>query len=305
MANRINFISVQSSHVIPASGYHPPYVRTGFESVIAQRMNLPFAYCAREDGKVLKVTDKGVIVEYKSGEKVGLEIGRYFGRSEGSIFPFDIEANVSENQSVKKGDPIVYNTAFFEKDHWNPKQLVMKHSLTAKTVLWETKQTHEDASSISKSLSQKLGTQVTYVRNFVTTFEQNIHHVVKPGQVLGPQDILMSIEDEITSGLGSFGEGSLETLKGLAKQSPRCNFHGTLDRIEVFYHGDKDQMSPSLRKLADFSDSYISEQAKATNKPKFTGEVSDDYRVDGTPLGLNKAEIRFYITVNMNMGVAD
>lgn len=303
--NRINFISVQSSHTIPAKGYHPPYVRTGFESVIAQRVNPQFAYCAKEDGKVLKINDKGIIVEYKNGKKEGVELGRVFGKSEGSMFPFHIVADMKEGETFKKGEAIAYNTAYFQHDMWNPGHLVLKNSLVAKIALMETKQTHEDASSISKRLSEKLGTGNSYVRSFTIDFEQNLHNVLKVGTSVKPQDFLMSIEDIITSNLGSFGDAAIETLKGLAKQSPRVNYSGTVDRIEVFYHGDKDQMSPSLRKLADYSDAALAEQAKATGKPKYTGQVTDDYRVEGTPLAINRAEIRFYITVDTNMGVAD
>ncbi|HXQ35250.1 MAG TPA: hypothetical protein VN843_14635, partial [Anaerolineales bacterium] len=173
--------------------------------MIAQRLNPLFAYCAKDDGKVIGLTDKGVSIEYKDGKKVGIEIGRQFGRSEGSIFPFDIEPCVKEGQTFKKGKPIVYNTGYFEFDPWNQGHLVMKSSLTAKTLLWETKQTHEDASSISQKLSEKMGTRVTYMRSFIVNFEQNVHHVAKLDQVVKPHDILMSIEDEITSNLGSFG----------------------------------------------------------------------------------------------------
>lgn len=302
---RINFVNIQQSHTIAAKGYHPPYVRTGYETIVAQRTNPLFAYCAKDDGTVISVTDKGVIIEYKDGKRIGLSIGRHFGRSEGSVYPFDIESAVKENQSFKTGDPIVYNTGFFEYDYLNPGQLILKNSLNAKVVLWETKQTHEDSSAISKSLSEKLGTKVTYVRNFVVSFKQNIHDVVKQGQSINPQDSLIIVEDEITSNLGSFGDKSIQTLKNLSKQSLKSNHYGTVDRIEVFYHGEKETMTPSLKKLADQSDLFISSQAKSTNKPKYTGLVTDSYRVDGVPLGLNKAEIRFYITVNTGMGVAD
>lgn len=303
--NRIGFVSVQNSHGIQALGYHPAQYRTGFESLISQRTTPMFSYCAKADGKVVGLTESGVIIEYKDGKRVGLKIGREFGKAEGSTFPYDIESAVKMGQSFKKGDPIVYNTQFFEFDHWSPGQLVLKNSLVAKIGIWETKQTHEDACSISKKLSDRLATRVTYVRSFTVTFLQNIHNVVKVGQTLKPTDILMSIEDEITSTLGSFGQDALETLKGLSKQSPRVNYHGVVDRIEVFYHGEKEEMSPTLKKLADQSDSFIREKAASTNKPKFTGQVTNDYRVEGTPLGYHKAEIRFYVTVGQGMGVAD
>jgi len=302
---RVVFVSIQQGHTIMTEGYHPPYVRTGYEGLMAQRTSSIFAYCAKADGKVVSVNDKGVIVEYADGRRVGVPIGKLLGRSEGAIYPHHVVTDLKVGDTVKKGDPISYNTGFFEKDPLNPGGLVMKNSLNARVALMELKQTHEDSSSISRKLSDRLRTRVVYLRNFTVEFGQALHNVVKPGQKVKPSDILMSIEDEITSSLGAFDAQSLEVLKGLAKQSPKANYLGIIDRVEVFYHGDKEEMTPSLRALAEASDRVIVSRAKSINQPAYTGKVTDDYRVDGTPLGFGKAEIRFYIQVSTAMGVAD
>jgi hypothetical protein len=64
-------------------------------------------------------------------------------------------------------------------------------------------------------------------------------------------------------------------------------------------------MSASLKTLADRSDRRRSAQNKAIGNPAITGAVNSDYRVEGVPLALNKAEVRFYITVETGTSNGD
>ena len=115
----------------------------------------------------------------------------------------------------------------------------------------------------------------------------------------------MIIEDEITSSHTQFSEDALSTLKRLSNVAPRAGVMGTVEKIEVFYHGDKRDMSLTLKKLADKSDTDMAQSAKASNRPVISGRVTDEYRVEGTPLELDHAEIRIYITVVAGTGVGD
>lgn len=65
-------------------------LRTGYEYVIGNRTSEMFAYLAKQDGKVISVNPHGVIVEYVDGSKKGINIGRQYGKSEGSIYPHDV-----------------------------------------------------------------------------------------------------------------------------------------------------------------------------------------------------------------------
>ena len=88
-------------------------------------------------------------------------------------------------------------------------------------------------------------------------------------------------------------------------QKRRWGFTGTIDKIEVFYHGDKADMSPTLKQLADASDRRMAQERKAQGLPVINGSVNDDYRVEGTPLILDRAEIRVYINVGNGLGSGD
>lgn len=302
---RVNYISIQQSHTISAMGYRQPMVRTGYEYVIGNRTGDMFCYNAKQDGKVINVDDKGIIVEYADKSIKGVVLGRVYGKAEGSVYPHDIKTTMKAGQKFKKGDNIAYNEGFFERDFLDPSKVIMKNSKTVTTVLYESNQTHEDSSAISKELTQSMATYTTKVKSFIIDFKQNLREVVKEGTKVSPKDFLMIIEDEITSTNGVFDEKSLSSLKKLANQAPRASYLGNVDRIEVFYNGDKSDMTPTLKALADKSDKFITDTCKSSGKPIFNGQVTEDYRVSGVSLTMDKAEVKFYITVKTDAGIAD
>jgi hypothetical protein len=206
---------------------------------------------------------------------------------------------------VEKGEVLCYHAGFFEKDFLNPKQVVMKFGLSVNTAFMEDPRTHEDSCSISKSLSKQLRTKTTKVKSYVVRFEQALHNVQKPNSQIQPEDVLMVIEEDISVGMGNFDAESLATLTALSRPAPRSGYTGTLDRIEVYYHGDKSDMHPSLKTLADRSDRLFSEQERDLGRPSLNGRVDGDFSVKGKPLMLNQAEIRFYITVEHEMSPGD
>lgn len=302
---RVNFISIQQSHTIACEGYHQPHLRTGYEQVLAHRTGELFAYTAKEAGKVISRNEKGLIVEFKSGDKRGFKLGRQYGRAEGSVYPHDIASGLAVGDEFQVGQTIVYNTGFFEPDFLNPKNAVWKSSLAVKTALYESTQTHEDSSSVSKRVSQALTAKTTKVRSFVVTFEQGVKNIMKAGSTVEPSDVLFVIEEAVTNEHGLFDEATLATLQKIANNAPLAKVRGTIDRMEVYYHGNKEDMSPSLRTLVNQSDKQMADEAKAIGKPVITGAVTEEYRVAGTPLAMDSAEIKVYITIETNAGVGD
>lgn len=294
-----------NTHTIAAEGYRQPYIRTGYEYVVPNRTTDMFACMAKQDGKVISKTDKGIIVEYKDGSKRGVTIGRVYGKAEGSIYPHDIVSNLKVGDVFNKGDAIAYNTGFFEQDFIDPKRIIYKTSLTAKVAILEANETYEDSSSISSSLSSKLSAKTTKVKSIVINFNQNVLDVVNVGSKILANDPLMVIEDEITSVTSSFDEESLMALKRLSKQTPISKYEGIVDKIEVFYHGDKNDMSVSLKNLTDRSDKLMSNICRSSGKSIISGRVNNEYRVDGVPLTLDKAEIKVYITIETDSGLGD
>lgn len=302
---RIMFINTQHSHTIAAEAYKQPYIRTGYEKVIGKRTTKLFCSAAEEDGVVTSVTDKGMIVKYASGREDSIPLGRQYGKAEGTVYPHDIVTRLDAGKKFKRGDILSYNEKFFEPDFLSPNEVNMKVAGFATVAFMEDKSTHEDSCTISPELGAKFKTEVTKVKSYTVRFDQGIQEIVKIGVEVNPRDVLMIIEDGVTTSSGHFSDDSINTLKRLANVAPRAGVSGVIEKIEVYYHGEKRDMSPTLKKLTDRSDGDLAAHYKSTGKPVLTGQVTDEYRVSGTPLEIDQAEIKIYITIKAPTGVGD
>jgi hypothetical protein len=302
---RTNFISIQHGHGISCEGYHQAQVRTGYEQVLGARTSDLFHVMAKQDGKVIKLNDDGIVVEYADGSRVGVELGRRYGKAAGLVIPHEIVTHLTNGLAFSRGDTIAYNTGFFERDVLNPKQVIWKSSVNAKTVLMESTYTFEDSSAVSRRLASKLTTKTTTMRAVVVNFNQQIHNLVKVGDKLEYESILCLIEDAVSVSSSLLDQETLDTLRVLGAQSPQAKVRGVVERIEVFYHGDKEDMSQSLRSLTDVSDEIMVKRNEAVNKTAFTGSVDDNYRIENEPLALDTAAIQVYITSDVSAGVGD
>jgi len=304
-AIRLMMVGIQHAHTVACTGYHQPLVRTGYEPIIAKRMGGMFGYSAPEDGKVVSVSDKALVVELASGKVIHVALGRQYGRSEGSTYPHDVISTLKPGNKFTRSQVIAYNPAFFEPDVLDPSTITWKSGIATTTAFMEVSQTFEDSSAISKALSEKLAASTTKVKSYTVEFNQAIRNMVKANTAVEPMDVLLIIEDAVTNEAGLFDDDTLQTLQKLSNHAPRAKVRGIVDSIMVYYHGDKADMSASLKALADQSDKRLADQCKAQNRAIISGRVNSEYRVEGTPLGINKAEIQIYITVSNGAGVGD
>ncbi|MBN22758.1 MAG: hypothetical protein CL678_15845 [Bdellovibrionaceae bacterium] len=303
---RINFVNIQQSSVIPADGYQVSPVRTGYEQVLAQRTDDLFATAAKQDGEVTSVTADGIVVTYADGSVRRIELGRRFGTVAGATVPHTVITDLKEGDKVVKGDILAFNTGYFARDPINPKTVAWKAGILVTTAFLESPDTLEDSCAISEKVAEQMTTQTTKIKNVVVKFDQVIHNLVKPGVKLDLSSILCTIEDPVTANSDLFDEDSLDTLRMLSAQTPRAKFVGTVERIEIYYNGDKEDMSESLRELSVKSDTQIRKRYKVQGRGNnVTGRVDSSMRVDGNPLESDTAVIKVYITASVPAGVGD
>ena len=302
---RVNFIAIQQSHSIACEGYHAPTVCTGYEDIIAQRSGEMFAITAKQPGTVVDVTPSGVIVKYEDGQRQGYKTGEIHGRAAGLIVPHRIATLLKKGQKFNVGDAIIYHTGFFEPDYFKPGKVIFKNYLLVDTVLWESHQTLEDSSSISSKIAGKILTDVTKEKIITVSFQDAVVKLVKPGDAVEYDTPLCYIQDSVTAGAGIFDEKTIDSLKILSSQVPKAGVKGTVSKVEVFYHGDIEDMSPQLAALARASDREFKRVSSELEKTNFTGQVDGGFRVDGTPLELDNVAIRVYINYKAPAGVGD
>ena len=274
---RVNFVNIMSSHIIAAKGYHAPIIRTGYEYVVAKRTGKMFAWAASQPGKVISVTNKGMIVEYEDGSREGCRLGIQYGRAEGSYYPHPVVPRFKEGDKFEKDDVLAYNSNFFEPDIYANNELILKTTATVKTAVLESQNTFEDSSAISSKMASKLVTESIKVVPKILKFDQGVLDVKKPGIAVKPKDHLFIIQEAVTASM-NLSEEEIETLKHLSKQAPKAKYDGVIERIEVLYKGELEDMSPTLRALAEESNKQLMKEAKDSDGNQMksvVGEVLD------------------------------
>lgn len=172
-----------------------------------------------------------------------------------------------------------------------------------KTAILESSDTLEDSSAISEDVAKLMTTQITTVRNVTVKFDQTVHNVVGTDTVLDADSILCTIEDAITAEGGLFDAETRDTLRLLQANTPRAKQAGKVEKVEVFYNGDIEDLSESLQQLASISDRNRKRLARDLNQPYTSGRVLEGLRIEGKQLQPNHAVIRFYITTEIPAGV--
>lgn len=302
---RVGFISIQHDHGVGVVGQMENILRSDYESIIPHRTTEMFAVSAKQKGIVKEMSEHGMTVQYEDGTSKSYPLGRMYGENAGMTIPHELITNLKVNTKFNAGDALTFNKAFFKPDTLNPKQVVWCNGTYANFALCEPTDVLEDASVICQELADMLVTNQTKHRTILAKFSQSISKLVKPGMQLKYDDILCIIQDEISSGMDIYDEADIDTLKALGSMAPKAKYNGIVERIEIFYRGDKEDMPDALRKIVTASDREIAMRRKAVGKKIVDGSVGEGFKVKGNSIPLDSVAIKIYLTGPEPAGVGD
>lgn len=279
-------------------------MRTGYEYVMPHKVSDKFCVSAEEDGVVTEISDKLIIVKYKSGKEVSYPAGIQYGNMEGSIYTHELISDLKTGSKFKKNEALVYHKDFFERDWLDKTKLVMKSTAVTTVALTMNNEVFEDSSAISRKFAGVVTTELVHTRTFLLEFNNNIIELLPVGTKVGPEDILFMALDETNDG-GNLSSQSIAMLQNLAALSPRAKMDGVIDRIEIKYNGDLNDMSPTVKKLAVKLDRDLFERTKGTEYESKTNKVTAEYRSSGKSLNLDTFELKVFIRVPLRMNIGD
>lgn len=280
-------------------------VRTGYERMMAHRSDELYAKVAADKGVVTAVSDVAVSVQYENGDVASFPLGRRFGAWGGVCLPHDIQCDLKAGDMLDKGDVILYNTKYFVRDILDPKQVIFKLSTLGRVVFWEAVDTLEDSCAIDDTLADQLTTQGTEIRYVTVKFDEEVRNLIKVGESVKPETILCTIHPATLGGSDLFDDAALTTLQTLSTNAPAAKVTGVVDKIEVLYTGDMEDMAASLRKLAEKSDFDLHKYRKQMRERTVDGRIEPGFRAGGTEVGMDTVVIKIYITGDIAMDVGD
>ena len=305
-AKRASFTDVQNSSTVQAYGYEVPPFRTGAEKFVAGRSGENFAYMAPQPGKVLSVTKDAITVEYEDGTKEMRRLGVKHGVVSGGHLPHELTTLLKKGDSFKALQPITFNAGYFEEDLLDKGNINLKFSLTANVAFNVSSDTHEDGCNVSTSLERKLSTRITHVRDVVVPFDAEIFDLVEEGTELTSKDILCTLDYASSNQYFSDDDAAYKGLKELTNLNPRAEHPGYISRIEVFYYGELEDMTESLRNVCETYDKERAKRAKMKGENKATtGKVDEVIRINGRKLQPGFVGIQIYVDSDLGVTTGD
>lgn len=294
---RQGFISIQTSHKIPIKGGIVYPVRTGYEHVLAHRLDNRFSYVAKGKGKVVFNESPTVKVQYDDPElgEETISIGDKFANSKGTTYHHHIVCDLPVGTKLNEGDVVVYNRDFFERDLFVPTQVVMKLATIAKVVLMENNDTLEDGSLITTKLSERMSTTAVYQKTIVFKSDSRVENVVKIGDKIDEDSILCTILDGSIGSNVKLDDDVNETLRRLSSNTPKMGEHGTVVKTEVFYRSEVDEMSDTVLEIVRKGDLERRRIARQRGEDPTSGFIASDITIGGKKLLQGYVAITFYV----------
>ena len=246
---RVNLGGIQMSSVVGSKGYRVYPIGTGYEEVVGIRTADGFATKAGFDGKVIKLTDKEMIIS--DGKKTqGIQLGVRHGISGGDTLPHNMVSDLKVGDKVSQNDIVCWADDFFERDFRNKENVILKIGAIANIAFKENLNDLEDSSIIMSGFSKVLSSGVSGRRVIVVDFDADVQEMVKIGDHLLKESVLMTIGESTVSQLED-KDAVAAALNKMARGSPRAKNNGVVSNIEITYVGNITDMSPSVQKLAN------------------------------------------------------
>lgn len=289
---RVSFVNIQNTHNINIHGAETPYVRTEYEYIFPYKVGKGYAWMAKQDGSVVKVTKDMIVVKYKDGTVENGPLGYVPGRSADKTYPHHIVTHLTINQSFKAEDHITYNDAFFALDDLYPRKLCYKQAKMVNVAFVDDLNTHEDSFTVSRTLVPELTTSKLVVRSIVLNSTDEIANALGIGDTVYPDSTIMTITDAI----GVYaGNADADSLKDLLAAVPKANTKGKIIDIEALYYSEFDDLSASIQMLVSVADNRLKIKREALGKSKVTGQVGHGHRISGTPMLPGMLEVKYFI----------
>ena len=295
-SKRVTFTNVMFTSTTFLHDSVPNRVLSGGERTVAFRTDDQWARKAKQSGKVTAIANDILTVQYDDGETESFSIGRYFGTWSGNIIPHQIDTTFKVGDVFGKDDIIAYNSYYFEPDNLNPRHVIFKRGIRGNVLFWEARDTLEDANSISFDFSKRLSTSATEKRIVTIPADHNVEMLIKEGGVVDPETILCTLRPPL-SGLSSrYNAEQLDALDALNTLTPKAKYDGVIERIELMYTGELDDMSESLQEIVSTYDAKLYRNNRKLANPVKTAKIDPNYSIKGRDVGADQVVLIYYIT---------
>ena len=249
--------TAQTSHIVSTADSSPVLISNGVDEIVTGSLSDEFSVVAEEDGQVIDMNDRFMIIQYKSGKKRAIEIGdRYHSNpSSGFYVNNKLLSNFQMNDKFKKNDILAYHEKFFTKGSDGVVRLNV--GPIAKVAFTSAFFTYEDSGMMTEKFSKKLATSITMCETIKLDATANVEKIVKVGDEVevGEPLVVLGLGDtgdkSVDNFLKAFRADSGSSIIDAAKRTFKAKHAGKIVDVKMYTVKSLDKLSPSLYEILD------------------------------------------------------
>lgn len=294
----MNFVQT-SKHGMRCNHSDPLLVTTGADEALPYLISNIFAFKAKDNGTVIEKTDDHMVIEYKTKDGkvehdyIDLSENVEKNSSSGFFVTLKLDSDLKVGQKVKKGQVVAYDKKSFSDEMGYNDNIAYNVGTLAKFAIMNTDEGYEDSAIISQDLVDKMTADIVMKKQVILSKDTNIFNMVSKGQEIKEGDTLLIIqkasdEEDVNVLLRNLA-GDEEDITNLGRQKIESKVTGIVQDIVISRTVDKDELSPSLKKLVNAYEKDINDKKKimktyginqetklpSTDKLPATGKLKD------------------------------
>lgn len=265
----MNFIQT-SKHSMRTTKSSPLLITNGADEALPYLVSDTFAFKAKDNGKVLEITDDFMVVEYTDGKKDFVDLSDIVQKNSSSGFYITIKLStkLKVGSKFKKNDIIAYDDSSFSGNIGSTDNISYNIGPMAKFAILNTNEGYEDSAIVSEKLSEDLASDVVILehgRGFVIPKDADIFNMIKKGTAVNEGDELFVLQnaydDEDANALLRALKSDNDVLSA-GRVSIRAGHTGVVEDIIIKRTVETNELSPTLKKIV------TSYEKDITNKKK-------------------------------------
>lgn len=314
MRTAMTFIQT-SKHLVKTEDSDPLLVTNGSDEAIPYLTSNRFAYKAKNNGKVIEVTDDYIMLEYDDGSKDFINLKETIEKnSDGGYFvPLKLDKidNLKVGSKIEANQIVAYDKYSFSNSLGESDNLAYNVGKLAKIAIINTDEGFEDSGIITEKMAQKLATRVDL--KFESTLDKNTNliSIAKIGDKVDAGDPLLiwqaPFNEEEANSLMKILSG--DDISELGKRKLKSEVTGVVKAIKIYRTVELEDLSDSLRKVvSDYEKPLVALKKKLQDNGLDISQVPAHYALNPTGK-LKKAQdavvFEFYVEYKDTVGVGD
>lgn len=306
-----------AKHAVRTKESDPLLVTNGSDEALPYMTSDIFAFKAKQDGKVIELDDKYMIVEYKDGTKDYINLEETIEKNSDGGFYVPLKLDKTDKLKVgskfKAKDILAYDKSSFSNSLGENDNIAFNVGTLTKVAVICTDEGFEDSTIITSNMSERMSTDIIVCKDITLSKDTNVLSMISVGDHVEEGDTLLiisdSYDDETTNILIKNLVDDENEISELGRKRIKSSVTGKVAGIKIYRTVEVNEMSESLQKIVKKYEKPINAMKKKLDSNKIlSSDLPATYILPATGKlknAVDSVKIEVYLEVHDILSVGD